>query len=97
MRNNICKTCSEKKVAHSQVGVPAIQKPVTAELGCVTPYIVIPGKWTRQAIDYYADECAAGLISNSGHNCTKLELLITAKDWPQREQFMAAVRYNPSF
>ena len=76
-----------------QSGEPDLKKPVTAELGCVTPYIIIPGQWSEQAIEYYADECVAGLINNSAHNCTKLELLVTAKGWPQREKFIAAVRY----
>ena len=69
-----------------------MKKTITAELGCVTPYIIVPGNWSRQALEYYADECVAGLINNSAHNCTKLELFITAKEWPQRESFMAAVR-----
>lgn len=77
-----------------QAGEPALKKTVTAELGCVTPYIIVPGNWSQQALEYYADECVAGLINNAGHNCTKLELLITAKDWPQRSQFIAAVRWD---
>ncbi len=75
-----------------QNGVPALTKSVTAELGCVTPYIVTPGNWSRQSLEYYADECVAGLMNNAGHNCTKLELLVTAQDWPQRESFIEAVR-----
>lgn len=70
---------------------------MTAELGCVTPYLITPGAWSEQAIEYYADECVAGLINNAAHNCTKLELLITAKDWPQREDFIAAVRFVTAF
>lgn len=77
---------------HLQSGKPTLQKEVTAELGCVTPYIIVPGKWSKKAIAYWADECVAGLINNSGHNCTKLELLITAADWPLRETFIQAVR-----
>ena len=70
---------------------------MTAELGCVTPYIVVPGRWSEEALNYYADECVGGLINSAGHNCTKLELLVTCKDWPQREAFVAAVRWDFDF
>ena len=75
-----------------QTGQPPLNKAITAELGCVTPYLVVPGKWSPRAIKYYADECVAGMMNNAGHNCTKLEILVTAKGWPQREAFVAAVR-----
>lgn len=78
--------------ATPQEGEPPLKKAISAELGCVTPYIVVPGKWTSEALEYYADECVAGLANNAGHNCTKLEVLVTAQQWPQREAFVDAVR-----
>ena len=79
-------------VAGNKVGVPELRKPVGAELGCVTPYIVTPGSWSARDLEYYADEVVAGLAHNAGHNCTKVELLITDAAWPQREAFLAALR-----
>ena len=75
-----------------QVGIPPFKKPITAELGCVTPVIITPGHYSKEAINYHADECVAGLVTNAGHNCCKNEVLITARDWPQRKEFMEAVR-----
>lgn len=63
-----------------------------AELGCVTPYIVVPGAWTPADIEYYADEIVAGLVHNAGHNCTKAELLVTDADWPLRDALIDALR-----
>ncbi len=78
-----------------QVGAPPLAKRVDAELGCVTPYIVVPGAWTPADIEYYADEIVAGLVHNAGHNCTKAELLVTAAEWPLREALVEAVRCAP--
>lgn len=75
-----------------QVGEPPLRKPVDAELGCVTPYIVVPGAWTPADIEYYADEIVAGLVHNAGHNCTKAELLVTDADWPLCDALIDALR-----
>jgi len=67
---------------------------VTAELGCVTPYIVCPGLWSQADLDYHAGTVVAGLTHNAGHNCLKAEVLLLDKDWPQREAFLTALRYT---
>ena len=81
--------------AYGQVGAPPLAKRLDAELGCVTPYIIVPGAWTEADMEYYADEIVAGLVNNAGHNCTKAELLITAAEWPLRDALVAAVRCAP--
>lgn len=75
-----------------QVGAPALDKPVTGELGCVTPYIVTPGQWSRADLEYHAGAVATGKSHNAGHNCLAAEVLITAADWPQRQEFLDILR-----
>ena len=71
---------------------PPCTKKVTAELGCVTPYIIVPGKWTHADMLYHANEIVAGLINNCGHNCTKVEILVTDGKWDQRDDFVEILR-----
>ena len=73
---------------------PLVTKPFTAELGCVTPYIVIPTStpWTAAELRYQAQNACMSMIANSGHNCNGTEIIVTAKHWPQRDAFVAAVR-----
>ncbi len=40
-------------------------------------------------------QVVTGLVHNAGHNCLKTELVVTAAEWPQRQQFLAAVRWVP--
>lgn len=75
-----------------KVGSPPFTKPVSAELGCVTPYIVVPGRWSESDLEYHAETVATGLTQNAGHNCLKAEILVTDKDWAQRDAFLAALR-----
>jgi superfamily II DNA or RNA helicase len=41
---------------------PLLDKPITSELGNVTPVIVVPGDWSRSAFDFHAQErdCRVG-------------------------------------
>lgn len=75
-----------------KVGAPPFSKPVGAELGCVTPYIIVPGDWSESDIEYHAETVATGLTQNAGHNCLKAELVVTDRSWPQRTAFLDALR-----
>jgi len=69
-------------------GVRLVTKPVTAELGNVSPVIVVPGVWTAKDLSYQAAHVASMLVNNAGFNCLTPRLLITWKHWPQREAFL---------
>ena len=71
---------------------PPLGKHVGAELGCVTPYIIIPGEWDDEMIEYHAANVVSGMVNNAGHNCLGAEVLVTDASWPQRQQFLDAVR-----
>lgn len=74
------------------MGKPPCQKEVGAELGCLTPYIIVPGKWSASDLDSKADIIAAALTMNAGHNCLKAEVVIVDAAWPQRGAFLDALR-----
>lgn len=74
------------------MGDPPCTKHVGAELGCVTPYIITPGPWTDAELAYHADTVASALILNAGHNCLKVELVVTDAAWELRPKFLDALR-----
>ncbi|WP_460802407.1 aldehyde dehydrogenase family protein [Microbacterium sp. GXF6406] len=71
---------------------PKLKKPITAELGGVSPIIVVPGDWSDADITFHAEHIATMRLQNSGHNCIAGQMVVLSKDWPQREQFHAALR-----
>jgi acyl-CoA reductase-like NAD-dependent aldehyde dehydrogenase len=73
-------------------GERVLDKPVTAELGNVSPVIVVPGRWSAGAIASQAENVATMLTNNGGFNCNAGRVIVTHAGWPQREQFLAAVR-----
>jgi acyl-CoA reductase-like NAD-dependent aldehyde dehydrogenase len=73
-------------------GERLITKPVTAELGNVSPVIVVPGRWSAAEISDQAENIATMLTNNAGFNCNAARVIVTHAGWAQREQLMAAVR-----
>jgi hypothetical protein len=70
---------------------PLLEKPVSAELGNVSPVIVVPGKWTAAELLYQAEHVATMLVNNAGFNCLAARVIITHADWPQRDAFLGAL------
>jgi hypothetical protein len=66
---------------------PLVNKPVTAELGNVSPVIVIPGPYTEKELRYQAEEIAGALALNAAFCCCTPRILVTAANWPQRGTF----------
>ncbi len=70
---------------------PVLTKPVSCELGNVTPWILVPGRYTPRQLGYQADLVAASIANNTSFNCIATKCLVTARRWPQREAFLGLV------
>jgi aldehyde dehydrogenase (NAD(P)+) len=70
---------------------PALDKPVTAELGNVSPVIVVPGQYSDEELRYQAEEVAAALAMNASYSCCAPKILVTARNWPQRDAYLRLV------
>lgn len=73
-------------------GRPLLKKPITAELGGVSPIIVVPGRWNDADLRYQAEHIVTMRLQNSGHNCIAGQVVIVSADWSQRAAFLAALR-----
>lgn len=80
-----------EREARKAQGRPVLQKPVTAELGNVSPVIVVPGRYSAKELAYQAEDVAAGLTCNASFDCNANKVLIMPKSWQQREAFLAAL------
>ncbi|MEE8192472.1 MAG: aldehyde dehydrogenase family protein [Gemmatimonadales bacterium] len=72
-------------------GEPLVTKPVTAELGNVSPVIVAPGPYSRKELLYQAEDVAGALALASSFCCCAAKVVITPEGWPQREEFVEAI------
>ncbi len=75
-------------------GAPSrrLQIPVTAELGCVTPVLVVPGTWSEADLSYQARHVASMVYHNAGFDCAAAQVILTDRRWPQRPAFLNHLR-----
>ncbi len=71
---------------------PRIDKPVLAELGGVTPVMVVPGKWSAKDIRFQAEHIVSQKMHNSGFNCIGAQVLVLAEEWDQADDLVDAIR-----
>ncbi len=71
---------------------PRLQTPVTAELGNVTPFLIVPGLWSKGELAYQARQVASALVHNGSFNCIAAQVVVTAQGWPQRQAFLQALK-----
>lgn len=70
---------------------PVFTKPITSELGCVSPCIVVPGSWSEKNLDFQARHVASMVTYNAGFTCTSTQALVLSADWPQKTLFLEKV------
>lgn len=66
-------------------------KPITSELGCVTPILVVPGPWSDSEIEFQARHVASMVTHNASFNCNAGKVLLVAGGWDKRDAFLAKV------
>ncbi len=81
----------EGREERKQKNEKANDKPFSAELGCVTPILVVPGPWSDRDIRYQARHIAAMVTQNGSFNCNAAKVLVVARGWLQRELFLEEV------
>jgi len=71
---------------------PRLDKPISSELGNVSPVIVVPGPWSQSDVDHQGESLVSMLVNNAGFNCNAARVIITQKDWEKRPALLDAVR-----
>ena len=64
---------------------PQFTKPFSAELGNISPVIVVPGPWTEKDIKNQAARLGSWLVPNAGCYCLTPRMIIQMKSWEHRE------------
>jgi acyl-CoA reductase-like NAD-dependent aldehyde dehydrogenase len=81
----------EERARRKAAGEKQNDRSFTAELGCVTPVIVVPGPWSASDIRFQARHVASMVTQNASFNCNAAKVIVTARGWLQREAFLDAL------
>ena len=72
------------------------KKPITSELGNVTPIIIHPGKWSTSDIKYQARKIVTAKLNNNGFNCIAAQVVVLPDGWGQTETLIKFVKHYMS-
>lgn len=81
----------EEQKRRKASGEKLVDKPITSELGAVTPVLVVPGPWSDEDLDFQARNVASMVTNNGSFNCNAAKVLVTSKGWSQRESFLSRI------
>ncbi|WNV85246.1 aldehyde dehydrogenase family protein [Umezawaea sp. Da 62-37] len=73
-------------------GTPLLDKPITSELGGVSPTIVLPGAWSDADLRFQAEHVATQRLHNGGYNCVATQAVVVSSLWPQKDRFLDELR-----
>ena len=73
-------------------GTPLLHKPITSELGGVSPIIIVPSVWTKRDLRYQAEHVATMRLHNGAYNCIAGQIVVLSADWPQKAAFLDELR-----
>ena len=82
----------EEGAARKRDNRPILRKPITSELGNVSPVIVVPGAWSESDLQFQAENLATQMAQNGGFNCNAAKVIVSHRDWPQRRQLLGRLR-----
>ena len=70
---------------------PVLNKPISSELGGISPTIVVPGPWSKGDFKFQAENIATQKLQNAGHNCIATQVLIMPEEWIGTEKLLHEV------
>lgn len=71
---------------------PLLKKPISSELGNVTPVIVVPGPYTDKELRFQAEDAASYFVMNASFLCNAAATLVTPAGWAGSDKFLAYVQ-----
>jgi aldehyde dehydrogenase (NAD(P)+) len=72
-------------------GRPLFEKPISSELGNVSPVAIVPYTYTDDELAFQARNVVSMVTNNASFNCNAAKVVITARGWAQRDAFLRLV------
>lgn len=70
---------------------PLLSIPFSAELGNISPVIVVPGQWSTRDVQRQAARLGSWLVPNSSSNCLTPRLIVQQAGWKERAELNAGI------
>ncbi|MBA3760689.1 MAG: aldehyde dehydrogenase [Gemmatimonadales bacterium] len=73
---------------------PILTKPVTAELGNVSPVLVVPGPYSDKELAFQAENIGGAMTCNASFLCNSAKMLVTPRGWERRPALLASIEHT---
>lgn len=70
---------------------PVLKKPISAELGNVSPVIIVPGPYSEKELRYQAEDIAGTTTANGSFNCNAARVVVAPRGSNERKQILAGL------
>jgi len=84
----------EEQARRKRSGERLVDKPISSELGAVTPVLVVPGPWSDEDVDFQARHIAGMVANNGSFNCNAAKVIVTGDRWPMRELLLERIEHH---
>jgi aldehyde dehydrogenase (NAD(P)+) len=71
---------------------PVLKKPITSELGNVSPVMVVPGRYSESELEIMGLNIAGMVTNNASFNCNAAKLLILPRGWSDADALLGHVQ-----
>lgn len=72
-------------------GQPLLKVPMTSELGACTPWLIVPGNWSKEEMHHHSAHLACSTWYNQSCACNGPKVILLDEKWPQAQEFIDAV------
>ena len=72
-------------------GEPVLTKPISSELGNVSPVVIVPADYADGELAFMAANLATMITNNASFNCNAAKVVVSAHGWPQHDAFWGLV------
>lgn len=79
----------EERLRHKR---PLLGKPITSELGNISPVIVVPGPYSEKELRFQAEDAASYMVMNASFYCNAAKTLVLPKDWGGSDRYLQFVK-----
>jgi len=84
-------TDAEERSQRRRDNQPLVTQSITSELGNVTPWVIVPGEYSRRQLLAQAEHVASSIVNNASFNCIATKMIVTSRHWRQRDEFLELV------
>jgi aldehyde dehydrogenase (NAD(P)+) len=81
-----------EREARIQRNDPLLKKPISSELGNITPLIIVPGPYSEKELRFQAEDAASAFVMNASFMCNSAKMVVLPEGWKGSDTYLQAMQ-----